>query len=175
LGGVGCVVQIDESKFMRLKHNRGHASRIVRRKYWAFGIFDVTTQKVMIKVVRNRRRETIFPIISQYVAPQSIIWSDEFSVYTGGPNYSNIEGSPLALLGPYLHCVVNHSLHYKDPETGVHTNNIEATWGAAKRRFKAMNGSTRFYLQSYVDEYCWRKNFAEGDSFGKILEIIRIN
>ena len=173
LGGVDELIQIDESKFMKLKYNRGNPSEVVRAKFWAFGIIDVRTKKCVIRVVRNRKRDTLFPIITQFVLAGSKIWSDEFSVYTGGPNYPPSLPSPLSLLGPYTHQIVNHSINYKDPVTGVHTNNIEATWGAAKRKFKMMNGTRRNHLQSYVDEYCWRKDFIGEEVFLRILELLK--
>lgn len=32
----------------------------------------------------------------------------------------------------YQHLKVNHSLNFKDPETGAHTNSIESSWRHAK-------------------------------------------
>jgi hypothetical protein len=33
----------------------------------------------------------------------------------------------------YTHLKVNHSVNYKDPETGAHTNTIEGSWLHAKK------------------------------------------
>lgn len=173
-GGENSIVQIDESKFMKLKSNRGNPTQNVRRKYWAFALSDSLTNQVYIKLVSNRKQQTLFPIIRSIVVPNSIIWSDEFSTYTGGPNYSENMPTPLALLGPYTHHVVNHSLYFKDPLTGVHTNNIEATWSAAKRKFKSMNGTNRSLVQSYLDEYMCRRNFLSNDDiFLSVIELIQ--
>lgn len=79
-GGEGNIVQLDESKFIKLKHNRGEPSGTMRRKYWAFGIQDARTKRVFIKLVRNRKRRTVFPIILEKIIPSSTIWTDEFSV-----------------------------------------------------------------------------------------------
>ncbi|XP_034192338.1 uncharacterized protein LOC117609779 [Osmia lignaria lignaria] len=32
----------------------------------------------------------------------------------------------------YIHLKVNHSINFKDPETGTHTNAIESSWRHAK-------------------------------------------
>ena len=36
----------------------------------------------------------------------------------------------------YIHETVNHSVHYVDPVTGIHTNNTEAQWSACKVSFR---------------------------------------
>ena len=76
-------------------------------------------------------------------------------MYTGGPNYKQDIPSPLSLLGPYIYQVVNYSVSFRNPNNGVHTNNFEATWSAAKRKFKKMNGTKRKYIKSYLKEYIW--------------------
>ena len=69
--------------------------------------------------------------------------------------------------------MVNHSLHFVDPYTGVHTNNIESTWKTCKMKIKQMCGNSvqlislifgyfislfpikgvdRRYVQEYLDE-----------------------
>jgi len=52
--------------------------------------------------------------------------------------------------------MVNHSRHFVDPATGVHTNNIEARWLACKATFKHRYGVTHRRLPSYLDEYMCR-------------------
>ncbi|KCZ79422.1 hypothetical protein H312_03188 [Anncaliia algerae PRA339] len=125
---------------------------------------------INFRMVKNRKQKTIFPIIQDLIIPNSIIWTDEFSVYTGGPNYNKTH-TPLALLGPYNHYVVNHSVNYKDPITGVHTNNIEAFWNSAKRKFKQMYGTKIEFVPRYLDEFMWRKryNLSEDTKFETIL------
>jgi len=44
---------------------------------------------------------------------------------------------------------VNHSLHFKDPESGVHTNSIEASWRAAKATFTNA-GRKKAHLQGIL-------------------------
>jgi len=74
----------------------------------------------------------------------SIIWSDEWAAYRG-----------LAQLG-YVHQTVNHSIQYVNPANGVHTNNIESRWNAAKAKFKRMFGVHREFIPEYLDEHVWR-------------------
>jgi len=65
----------------------------------------------------------------------------------------------------YVHQTVNHSRHYMDPATGVHTNNIEARWSACKAGFKRRYGIARHLLPSYIDEYMWRCNNGQPHAF----------
>jgi hypothetical protein len=58
--------------------------------------------------------------------------------------------------------MVNHSLHFVDPQTGVHTNNIESNWKTGKMKIKQMCGVDRRYVQEYLDEFVWRySNYAD--------------
>jgi hypothetical protein len=55
-----------------------------------------------------------------------------------------------------VHKTVNHT--YTFSARNVHTNSIESVWGSAKIQIKRMRGVSRPYLQSYLDEFCWRRS-----------------
>ena len=61
----------------------------------------------------------------------------------------------------FLHRTVNHDLYFVDPTTRVHTNGVESSWNACKTPLKQMRGISRNYLQSYLDEHCWRQLFKD--------------
>ncbi len=42
--------------------------------------------------------------------------------------------------------------------TRVHTNSIKSVWNSGKVYTKQMRGINRKYLQSYLDQFCWRRN-----------------
>ena len=67
--------------------------------------------------------------------------------------------------------MVNHSENFVDPYTGAHSNTIEGVWSQIKRKLKAMNGTVKSKLPSYLDEYNWRKCYP-GDPFDNLLEAI---
>ena len=57
--------------------------------------------------------------------------------------------------------LTDHSLHFVDPVTGVHTQNIESYWNRAKLKLKRMKGCHADQLPSYLDEFMWRERFGE--------------
>ena len=164
VGTVESPVQIDEAYFAgRRKYNRGrflegdnpaeeedpnpvqnnrnHGRRIDGR--WVFGLKK--GMDVRLFVVEKRDRATLEPIIKREVAPESVIHSDEWPAY----NQLNAAG--------FVHSTVNHQRNYVDPNTGVHTQNIERLWLDAKTKImKTMRGTQRHLLQAHLDEYSWR-------------------
>lgn len=67
-----------------------------------------------------RAADILLPIIQEWIEPGTTIISDFWKAY-------NCLGN-----NGYQHLKVNHSLNFKDFETGAHTNAIESSWRAAK-------------------------------------------
>lgn len=159
LGGENIICQVDESLFChKPKYHRGRASEV---QVWVFGIADTNyvPARCFLKVVPNRRATTLLPIINDVCLPNTIIFSDEWAAYQ-----RISEGS-------YIHDTVNHTLVFVDPESGVHTQNIESCWSSIKRKFKYMKGVHKTHLQSYLNEFMWRQNSTE-DIFERLLFLI---
>ncbi|UYV68841.1 hypothetical protein LAZ67_6001229 [Cordylochernes scorpioides] len=143
IGGKGKQVQIDESLFGHNKKTKNHCAKTAEG-HWVFGGVDVETKVFFFQVVADRRARTLIAVIKKYVLPGTTIISDGFRSY-----YKlDQEG--------FDHLVVNHKLHFKDPETGAHTNNIEATWGAAKKLHVGKR-KVKDSLEFYLSEYWWRR------------------
>ncbi len=143
LGENGSVVQIDEANIgAKRKYNRGYNRGI---QQCIFGMLDVTTKKCVLKLVENRKSETLIPIITQHCVPNCKIHSDEAPMY-----------APLNEMG-FVHRTVCHTDNFVSPN-GVHTNNIESFWGHLKRHFRSMNGTNYWMLSLHVDEYMYRQN-----------------
>ena len=70
-------------------------------------------------IVDSKDAATVFPIISNHTLPGTVLWSDKWVAYNRAST---------AIPGIAGHQSVNHSLHFKDPVTGVHTNTIESYW-----------------------------------------------
>lgn len=122
IGGENIIVEIDESKFGKRKYHRGHKVDGV----WVLGMVERTDARKCIFIpVLKRNRQTLNSVIRVFVKENSIIYTDCWRGY-----------NDLTLLG-YTHLTVNHSKHFVDPLTKIHTNTIEGTWSALKRMFPA--------------------------------------
>ena len=155
IGGSGIIVQIDESQVCKRKYHRGRV--LVNQNVWVVGgidedgnIFQVLTE------VRNQA--TLESIISQYVLPGSTIWTDLWAGYNN-----------LNLLG-YRHDTVNHSIEFRTSD-GVHTNRIEAIWGAIKRKYRYITNKKSELMGSYLAGYQFKKTFIN-NRLSKYISII---
>ena len=87
----------------------------------------------------------------------------------------NAECSPLkvqSLPNVSSHSTVNHSVHFVDPITGVHTQNIESYWNRVKYKIKKMKGVLGDKIPEYLDEFLWRERYGK-DSEEAFANIIR--
>ncbi|MBR5905797.1 MAG: IS1595 family transposase [Bacteroidales bacterium] len=97
-------------------------------------------------VVPDTRAVTLLPIIKQFVADNTHIFTDELSAY------SNLEEEG------YGHSVIRHGLR-EYSKAGVTTNTIEGFWAHFKRCiFGTYHFVSKVYLQRYVDESIYRYN-----------------
>jgi hypothetical protein len=114
LGGDGVICQIDKSLFRHKTKN--HRERAAELELWVFGMIECVgpRSKVFITVVPNRSAATLLPIIHGISREGTIIVSDEWA------GYRRLEETGI------YHLTVNHSLHFVDPITGIHTQNIES-------------------------------------------------
>ena len=155
IGGPGEIVEIDESKFAKRKYNRGHK---VGDKSWVFGGICRRTKEFFAVIVIDKTADTLLDIIREYIAPGTAIYSDGWRAYTGIADIPNCN---------YSHQVVNHSENFVDPETGTHTNTIEAKWGGLKRVIPK-NARRAERLGPYLSSEMWRKKF-QNDLWGGII------
>lgn len=155
IGGIGKVVEIDESLFGKRKYNRGR-SRATQT--WIFGGFDRESKKCFLVPVAKRDRHTLLAVIKQYILPGTTIISDCWKAY----DCLKFEG--------YQHLKVNHSLNFKDPETGAHTNGIEGLWAHAKGNIPTA-GRKAEHIPLYLAEFQWKK-FAAKPNTARFEELL---
>ena len=91
-----------------------------------------------------RDAATLMPIIERVVRSESMIYGDQWKAY-----------GKIAKEGCYGHKTVNHKHHFVDPETGVHTQNIESYWH--KQTINKMNGCQREHWRVIWMNLCGRK------------------
>ena len=113
-------MEIDESKFGKRKYHRGRNVE----GHWVFGGIERGSRESFMVAVPDRSKNTLMPIITQYIRPGTTVISDEWRSY----NDIGISG--------YTHQTVNHSLNFMDPTTGAHTNGVEGFWSCTKRMMR---------------------------------------
>lgn len=163
LGGDGKIVEIDESLFIKVKHNKG--KDLKRRQIWVFGMYERGSKLCLFIVVPKRDAFNLLNVIYKFILPGTLIYSDCWKAY------SRIRD----LDKHFKHLTVNHQLYFVNPENGVHTNSIESVWNAAKVHIKVMRGVSRDYLESYLVEFCWRSKACltgRGDAADAIIDEI---
>jgi len=112
IGEPGVIVEIDEAKFGKRKHNIG---RIVGQ--WVFGGVQRDTPNNFFSVpVPDRKADTLLDLIVKYVRQGSIIMSDCWRSYR------------LIDAEKFVHLTVNHTYNFVDPDTGANTENVERMW-----------------------------------------------
>jgi len=165
IGGPGHIIEIDESEFGKRKYNRG--KRVDGS--WILGMIDIGTNKdvnldgpfrIELYPDNLRTKEALLPLIRKHVYPGTTIRTDCWRTY----DFSNDD---------YIHETVNHTLYYKDPITGVHTNDIESNWRPLKR---ALQGSKKKYFADHLCEYLWRREIRKksGDFFENVIKDISL-
>ena len=99
-------------------------------------------------VVPNTSGTTLKPIISQFIAEGSTVFTDELNSYNGLNNMG------------YTHSICNHSgLEFVTADGEVYTNNIEGFWSHFRRMITGCyHDCSDEHLQAYVDEACFRWN-----------------
>ena len=156
-------------KSMRTPHTQG---RSTKTKTPVFGMVKRDTiinskgeeepmSYVHAFVVENTNKDTLLPIIGQFVVDGSRVITDELNSYNG-----------LSELG-YVHEVVNHgSEEYVKGD--IFTNGIEGFWSHFRRMISGCyHDVSDEHLQSYIDEAVYRWNtrkLSESERFAQMFE-----
>jgi transposase len=116
--------------------------------------------RVVARVARDAKRETIHSLAKEYILPASTVYTDEYVSY-----------DKLAAQG-YTHRRINHSARvYVSGD--IHTQAIEGFWSLVKRGIGGVYHSVSAkYLQTYLNEYAFRYNRRNQGNllFKRILE-----
>jgi len=155
IGGPGVVVEIDESKFGKVKYHRGHRVEGV----WVFGMVERTPERRIVFVqVDDRKRETLESLLERYVHKESVIYSDCWRAYS---HLSSIFAG---------HSTVNHSVTFVNRETGTHTNTIEGNWAGVKEQVSPVHRTKR-YVDLYLVRFVLKRNYKK-KMFKKVIKLL---
>ena len=144
IGSPGLVVQIDESFICRRKYHRGRI--LVNQSCWIVGGID-NNGNIFQQITHVRDKPTLENIILNNVELGSMIWTDGWKGY-----------KDLSLIG-YQHEVVIHKNGFKRLD-GVHTNRIEAIWGAVKRKYRHITNKRSELMGYYLSQYDFKRKFS---------------
>lgn len=140
------------------KRTEGTQGRSTKTKTPIFGMVERFGNARVLKV-SDTKASTLRPIIEQFVADGSHIFTDEYQAYNG-------------LGEKYTHLVIQHGI--KEYSKGcITTNSIEGFWTHFKRMvFGTYHYVSYKYLQRYIDEAVYRWNTQiddEGERFTTML------
>jgi transposase len=154
----GPTVEIDETYYGGVrKFGRGRPMRGDKKKTPVVAIVQ-RRGKVIAKAVRDVSRDSIYPLIRKHVVPGSVIYTDEFPTYDGIPNI-RIKGGTGGTRANFKHFRIKHASGQYVRDGHIHTNSVEGLWSLIKRGIGGVYHSVSpEYLQSYLDEYCFRYN-----------------
>ena len=136
-------VEIDESYFGG--HRKGKRGRGAGGKVAVFGILK-RGGRVYTLVAPDLRRETLMPVIREYVVPDSVVYTDSYNVY------DSLDVSE------FHHHRINHSQEFSRDKHN-HINEIENFWNQAKRTLSRYNGIPRAHFPLFLKEAEFRFNY----------------
>ena len=119
-------------------------------------------------VVGNTKKDTLMPIISQFIEEGAIVFTDELNAYNALGSMS------------YNHKVCDHGQLQFVVDGEVYTNNIEGFWSHFRRMISGCyHDVSDEHLQSYIDEAVYRWNTRKAsqserfsDMFNKSIGLI---
>ena len=168
IGGPGYVVQIDESKFGKTHPGGGGHVHPVEG-VWVFGGIEVpipgsdvpNREQFFAVPVLHRSRETLMPLVQQFVKAGSIIHCDGWAAY---------HVPTLMEMGMAGVSSVNHSENFVNPITNVHTNHIECLWGVLKGRIPKQHYNN-VVIEAECIKFNWHRRF-HNEKWDRIMRAI---
>ena len=134
-------IEVDESYFGGAR--KGRRGRGAAGKIPVFGILK-RGGKVYTKIIPDASGETLMPIMTSKIVPDSIVYSDSWRGYN------------VLDVSDFKHYRINHSEAFADAKN--HINGIENFWNQAKRHLRKFNGVPKVHFGLFLKECEWRFN-----------------
>ena len=147
------IVELDESYFGGIR--KGKRGRGAAGKVAVFGILK-RGGKVYTKVVGDTKSETLMPLITRKIAPDSVVYTDCYR------SYNALDVSH------FYHERINHSMLFAQDKN--HINGIENFWNQAKRVLRKYNGIPKESFPLFLKEGEFRFNYGTPKQQLKILK-----
>lgn len=135
-------VELDESYFGGVR--KGKRGRGAGGKTAVFGLLK-RNGKVYTVVVGDTKTNTLMPIITSKIKPDSIVYTDSYRSYNA-LDVSN-----------FKHFRINHSTEFAQDHN--HINGIENFWSQAKRVLSKYNGIDKKHFHLFIKECEFRFNY----------------
>ena len=132
------------------KRGRGAAGKVA-----VFGILK-RGGKVYTKVVGDTKSETLMPLITRKISPDSVVYTDCYR------SYNTLDVSH------FYHERINHSTLFAQGKN--HINGIENFWNQAKRVLRKYNGIPKESFPLFLKESEFRFNYGTPKHQLKILK-----
>ena len=127
------------------KRTEGTQGRSTKTKEPIFGMIQ-RSGKLVAMAVKDTKAETLMPIIKQFVAENTVVYTDEHN------SYSRLSKEN------YAHSVVHHNEN-EFVVDDIYTNTIESFWSHFKKMvFGTYHFVSKKHLQRYIDEEVYRWN-----------------
>ncbi|STZ14897.1 Transposase and inactivated derivatives [Moraxella caviae] len=131
-------IELDESYFGGIR--KGKRGRGAAGKTAVFGLLK-RNGKVYTVIVKDTKTNTLMPIITSKIKPDSVVYTDCYASYNA-LDVSN-----------FKHFRINHSKEFTDKENKQnHINGIENFWSQAKRVLRKYNGIDKKNFHLFIKE-----------------------
>lgn len=164
----GPTVEVDEMYYGGVrKYGTGRPMRGDKKKTPVIGIVQ-RKGLVVAKVVKDVKGSTLLKQIRKHVLPGSTIYTDQHRSYDGIGTMRTSDRKP----AKFRHYTIKHDRRIY-VQGHIHTNSVEGLWSLIKRGIGGVYHSVSpEYLQTYLDEYCFRYNRRHmgNQQFRSILE-----
>ncbi|KAA6325923.1 hypothetical protein EZS27_024914 [termite gut metagenome] len=151
------------------KENKGNKRGRGTNKTPVIGVKERSTGKVHA-VVANKNKDgkqltgkQLFKVLNKVCKDNTTVMTDQFSGY----NILDKENEK-----NFIRLKVDHSVMFS-LGNGIHTNGIESFWAILKRGvYGIFHHISTNYLQSYVNEFCFRLNYRDNEvAFEKLVDL----